>query len=57
MLSGAREEAGATANSQIALLDGIGVARLCEKNEVAVIQAKLPVSIPDVDLLEALRAS
>jgi len=57
VLSGAREEAGATQTSQVALLDGIGVARLCEKNEVAVIQARLPVAIPDVDLLEALRAS
>jgi len=57
VLSGAREEAGATATSQIALLDGSGIARLCEKNEVAVILARLPVAIPDVDLLEALRAS
>jgi hypothetical protein len=57
VLSGAREEAGATQSSSIALLDGVGVARLCEKNEIAVILAKLPVAIPDVDLLEALRAS
>ncbi|MBI5536660.1 MAG: restriction endonuclease [Deltaproteobacteria bacterium] len=57
VLSGAREEAGATQTSSIALLDGPGLARLCEKHDIAVIHARLPVAIPDVDLLEALRAS
>jgi len=57
VLSGAREEAGATQASSIALLDGPGLARLCEKHDIAVIHARLPVAIPDVDLLEALRAS
>ena len=37
--------------------DGLAVARLCEENEVAVLRARLPVAIPDVDRLEALRAS
>jgi hypothetical protein len=41
----------------IALHDGLAVARLCEDNDVAVIRARLPIAIPDVDLLEALRAS
>lgn len=57
VLSGAREEAGATSSCSMALLDGFGVAKLCEKHEIAVVQARLPVAIPDVDLLEALRAS
>ena len=57
VLSGAREEAAATHSPSIALFDGIGVARLCEKHEIAVLSARLPIAIPDVDMLEALRAS
>jgi HB1, ASXL, restriction endonuclease HTH domain/Restriction endonuclease len=57
VLSGAREEAASQGVPTVSLLDGYGVARLCEDNDVAVIRAKLPVAIPDVDLLEALRAS
>lgn len=56
-LSGAREEASATGVPPIALFDGLAIARLCEDNDVAVIRARLPIAIPDVDLLEALRAS
>jgi hypothetical protein len=57
MLSGAREEAAVAGAAPIALFDGLAVARLCEENDVAVIRARLPIAIPDVDLLEALRAS
>ena len=57
MLSGAREEAATAGTPPIALYDGLAVARLCEDNDVAVIRARLPIAIPDVDLLEALRAS
>jgi hypothetical protein len=57
MLSGAREEAATAGTLPIALYDGLAVARLCEDNDVAVIRARLPIAIPDVDLLEALRAS
>jgi hypothetical protein len=57
MLSGAREEAAMPGTPPIALYDGLAVARLCEDNDVAVIRARLPIAIPDVDLLEALRAS
>lgn len=56
-LSGAREEASVPGTAPIALFDGLSVARLCEDNDVAVIRARLPIAIPDVDLLEALRAS
>ncbi|MDI1483950.1 HTH domain-containing protein [Polyangium sp. y55x31] len=56
-LSGAREEASVPGTAPIALYDGLAVARLCEDNDVAVIRAKLPIAIPDVDLLDALRAS
>ncbi len=57
VLSGAREEAGVTGAAPIQLFDGLGVARLCEEHDVAVLRARLPIAIPDVDLLEALRAS
>lgn len=57
MLSGAREEAAIPGTAPISLFDGLAVARLCEDNDVAVVRARLPIAIPDVDLLEALRAS
>lgn len=57
VLSGAREEAAAPTAPPIQLFDGLGVARLCEEQDVAVLRARLPIAIPDVDLLEALRAS
>ncbi|WP_434041309.1 MULTISPECIES: HTH domain-containing protein [Sorangium] len=57
MLSGAREEAAIPGTAPISLFDGLAVARLCEDNDVAVLRARLPIAIPDVDLLEALRAS
>ena len=53
----ARDEAAITGTAPVALYDGLSVARLCEDNDVAVIRARLPIAIPDVDLLEALRAS
>jgi hypothetical protein len=57
VLSGAREEAATPSVEAITLYDGIGVAKLCEEHDVAVIRARMPIAIPDVDLLEALRAS
>ncbi len=57
ILSGAREEAAAEGVAPVALTDGIGFAKLCEEHDVAVVRARLPIAIPDVDLLEALRAS
>jgi hypothetical protein len=57
MLSGAREEASISGTAPVALFDGMAVARLCEENDVGVLRARLPIAIPDVDFLEALRAS
>ncbi|HTJ83635.1 MAG TPA: restriction endonuclease, partial [Polyangiaceae bacterium] len=57
VLSGAREEADIAGTAPVALTDGAGLARLCEDHDVAVQRARLPIAIPDVDLLEALRAS
>jgi restriction endonuclease Mrr len=57
VLSGAREEAVAPTAAPVSLCDGIGLARLCEENEVAVVRARMPIALPDMDLLEALRAT
>jgi len=57
VLSGAREEAAVVGAAPVALYDGMAVARVCEENDVAVLRAQLHIAIPDVDLLEALRAS
>ena len=57
MLSGAREEADVEGVAPVALTDGPALARLCEENEVAVVRTRIPISIVDVDLLDALRAS
>jgi hypothetical protein len=57
VLSGAREEASSAGVAPMVLTDGAGLARLCEENDVAVVRARLPIALPDVDLLEALRAS
>jgi len=57
VLSGAREECATPNASPITLCDGIGLARLCEENDVAVVRARMPIALPDIDLLEALRAS
>jgi hypothetical protein len=57
VLSGAREECATPGAAPVSLCDGIGFARLCEENEVAVVRARMPIALPDVDLLEALRAS
>ena len=57
VLSGARDEAAVEGATPVTLLDGISIARLCEEHGVAVVQSKLPMAFPDVDLFEALRAS
>ncbi len=57
VLSGAREEAAAPNAAAVVLYDGLGIARLCEQHDVAVVRATLPICIPDLDVLEALRSS
>lgn len=56
-MNGAREEASSGGTPPVVLIDGQGLARLCEEHGVAVVRAQHPVAIPDVDLFEALRAS
>jgi hypothetical protein len=57
VLSGAREECATPNAPPISLCDGIGFARLCEENDVAVVRARMPIALPDIELLEALRSS
>ena len=52
-----REEAAASNAATVALYDGSGIARLCEQHDIAVMRATLPICIPDLDVLEALRSS
>ncbi len=54
-LSGAREEASAPGTTPITLFDGIGLARLLEEGDVAVIKTKITLPFPDLELLETLR--
>jgi len=39
----------------VALYDGVGIARLLEEHDVAVLRTRFPVAIPDLELLETLR--
>lgn len=57
VLFGAREEAATASAAPIFLYDGNGIARLCEQFDIAVVRATMPICIPDLDVLEALRSS
>jgi len=55
VLSGAREEAAAPGASPVAVIDGLGLAKLCEEHEIGLVTTKLSLPHPDLDLLDALR--
>ncbi len=55
VLSGAREEAAATAAPPIALYDGLTFCRLLEDHDIGVTRTRFAISIPDLELLESLR--
>jgi len=55
VLSGAREEAAAPGASPVSVIDGLGLAKLCEEHEIGLIATKLSLPHLDLDLLEALR--
>ena len=55
VLSGAREEAAAPGASPVSVIDGLGLAKLCEEHEIGLVATKLSLPHPDLDLLEALR--
>jgi hypothetical protein len=56
VLSGARDEAMVPGAAPITLLDGLGLARLCDEHGVAVLRTRVELTLPDVDLLETLRS-
>lgn len=55
VLSGAREEAGAPGAAPVTVLDGMGLAELCERHSVGVVKHRLLLPLPDLDVLEGLR--
>jgi restriction endonuclease Mrr len=57
VLSGAREEAAAAGASPLTVIDGLGLVRLCEEHGVGVVRTSVPLVLPDLDLLDGLRAS
>jgi hypothetical protein len=57
VLSGAREEAASPGASPLTVIDGLGLVRLCEEHEVGVLKAHVPLLLPDLDLLDGIRAS
>jgi HB1/ASXL restriction endonuclease-like protein with HTH domain/restriction endonuclease len=55
VLSGAREEAAAPGASPVSVIDGAGLARLCEEHEIGLLATRIALPHPDLDLLDALR--
>ena len=55
VLSGAREEAGSPGAAPVAVLDGVGLAELCERYSVGMAKHELALPLPDFDVLEGLR--
>lgn len=55
VLSGAREEANAPGAAPVSVLDGMGLAELCERYSVGVSRHQLSLPLPDFDVLEGLR--
>ena len=56
VLSGAREESSAPGAPPVALYDGIALCKLLEELDVGVIKTRFSIAIPDLELLETLRA-
>jgi hypothetical protein len=57
VLSGAREEAGSPGAAPVTVIDGLGVVRLCEEHGVGIVKTQVPLMMPDLDLLDALRGA
>ncbi len=57
VLSGAREEAAAPGASPLTVIDGLGLVRLCEEHGIGVVKSNVSLVLPDLDLLDGLRAS
>ncbi|HWZ88365.1 MAG TPA: HTH domain-containing protein [Polyangiaceae bacterium] len=55
VLSGAREEAAAPGASPVSVIDGAGLAKLCEEHEIGLVATRMLLPHPDLELLDALR--
>jgi restriction endonuclease Mrr len=55
VLSGAREEASSPGAAPVAVLDGMGMAELCERYSVGMSRHHVHLPLPDFDVLEGLR--
>ncbi len=55
VLSGAREEAAAGGAPPIALYDGLAFCKLLEDEDVAVVQTRFTIALPNLELLESIR--
>jgi hypothetical protein len=55
VLSGAREEAASPGASPVSVIDGLGLARLCEEHGVGVVRETIGLALPDLDLMDGLR--
>jgi restriction endonuclease Mrr len=56
VLSGAREEAAAPGAAPVTVIDGVGIAKLCEEHGVGVVTTRVNLPLPDLDLFDGLRA-
>jgi hypothetical protein len=56
VLSGAREEAASPGASPVSVIDGLGLARLCDEHGVGVVRETIGLVLPDLDLMDGLRA-
>jgi restriction endonuclease Mrr len=55
-LSGAREEAAAPNATPVNLIDGLALVRMCEQEGIGVVRSSISLSVPDVELFDALRS-
>jgi len=55
VLSGAREEAAAPGASPVSVIDGAGLAKLCEEYELGLVATQYALPHPDLEFLDALR--
>jgi hypothetical protein len=56
VLSGALEEAAAPGAAPVTVIDGVGIAKLCEEHGVGVVTTRVNLPLPDLDLFDGLRA-
>ena len=50
-------EAASPGAAPVTVIDGLGIVRLCEEHGVGVVRTVVPLMMPDLDLLDALRGA